>query len=99
MNCSGSCCYDFTTHCLHHGWLGSSSPPFFAWLEERVRMQEDIVIHESGHYHPGCEIIKKRLSPTHIVESIVLSPKELGVPSHRPRRFTWCIKRAKLMTA
>ena len=99
VNCAGSCCYDFTAHGLHHGWLGSSSPPFFAWLEERVRMQEDIVIHESGHCHPGCEIIKKRLSPTHIVESIVLSPKELGVPSHRPRRFTWCIKRAKLMTA
>lgn len=75
-------------------WLHDVTVPFYVWIHAVKRASPALVVHECV---PGFDVqhLEHALNhpvPCYVVQSLVWSPEDEGIPVRRERRYTLCIR-------
>ena len=97
IHIAGPPCVDWSPQGHQKGWDGNTVAPFLAWIAQRLKVQEDGILHENvPNFKP--EALAALLGEHYICSSVILCPTMFGVPSVRRRRYTWLRYQYKLAT-
>ena len=69
------------------GFMGKTATHFFAWLSQRLRLQEPLVIQENVAAF-GTEVLQKAAGHIYDIQCVILDPYQLGWPVGRVRKYT-----------
>ena len=84
---AGTVCVAWSSMGSGSGWLAASCIPFFIWLSLVVHKRPHFIIHECTPRFE-IEIFQKALGTWYDIQTICLSPTDLGIPASRDRRYT-----------
>ena len=90
---SGSTCVDFSAMNKNKPALvGDSNLVFAAWAAGVLSLGPDLIIHECVRAFPTW-LLELWFGHRYVVHSLVLTPRQLGYPTNRPRRISICLRR------
>ena len=87
IHCAGTPCTDYSPKGLREAEGGKTYAAFLTWAGQRLLAQESVIIQENVQQFP-LEQLQLVLGQLYFIESIVLSPRSLGWPVERKRRWT-----------
>ena len=96
IHCAGTPCVDWSNMAgaMREGSTGKACLAFLVWAGQRVKLQEEVIIHENVEEFPAASMFSMLL-PMYIVFTLILGPDTLGWPVRRPRRISVLIHREK----
>jgi hypothetical protein len=94
MFVGGTPCINWSSQGERSGMAGRTNMCFMVWLIDRVRCQEDLIVHECT---PLFELkwLRQALGRTHDIMAMDLSPIDLGIPTQRRRKWTIMAKKGR----
>ena len=87
IHLAGTPCTDFSSRGNMQGFMGKTATHFFAWLAQRLRIQEPIIIQENvaGFI---TDVLQQAAGHLYDVQCVLLDPYQLGWPIGRVRKYT-----------
>ena len=91
---AGSTCTSWSRMGRKRKWAAASALPFLVWAFSMAAVRPDVIIHECTvdfDHH----IFERIFGMGFIISTFVFTPKDLGFPASRPRRYTLIINRER----
>ena len=88
---AGSTCTGFSSMGKGWGWLDSSAIDCLIWARMMRRILPDAIVHECVTAFSET-MLQQLLGPKYTVQSLVITPKDLGEPASRCRRFSVAVR-------
>jgi hypothetical protein len=92
INVSGNTCVPWSMLGSKFGWLHECTIVMLAWLWSLVKALPECIIEECTPRF-DWEAFQDLLSKWYVVQSLVYSPCQMGIPVKRQRRYTICIRK------
>ena len=94
VHVAGTPCTDFSVRGLQQGLQGKTTPALFAWIGQRLIIQEKYVLQENVMGFV-TDLFQELLGHLYYIQQAVIDPAELGWPIVRKRKFTLLIHKLK----
>ena len=91
---AGNSCIDWSSMGKLDGWLGDGLLPFLVWAYETRAQRPDWIIQECT-VRFDSSMMDRIFKELYWVQTIELSPMDLGLPTSRPRKWTVSILKSK----
>ena len=95
IHCAGTPCTEYSPKGLREAEGGKTYAAFLTWAGQRLEAQEEVIIQENVQQFP-VEQLQAVLGQLYFIESVVLSPRMVGWPVERKRR--WSVLRHRYKT-
>ena len=93
---AGTTCVHWSSRGSGTGWLGDSVIPFFIWLVLVFHKKPSFVLHECTPRF-DVQVFHSVLGDLYDIQTIIVSPSDVGIPSSRPRRWTVLLRKTELL--
>ena len=87
LECAGNTCTPWSMRGKRGGWLDGESLVCLIWVYSLKAANVRMILNECVVSFPATTLFE-RVFPGAVVQTVVFSPVDLGIPTHRPRRYT-----------